>query len=68
MTIDEAVEKFGIQVKATTFTTNEVTDLAHKIYGKSICTDFLKDAMKEPTLFDAADVLVLDSAYWNGDI
>ena len=48
------------------FTEEQVIELAREMYGKPICLDMLKDAMMKETVEDAAQVLIIDSAYWDG--
>lgn len=49
------------------FTEEEVIEFAFKKYGKPISTDYLSDAMKEETIEEAAEVLIIDSVYWDGE-
>jgi len=48
------------------FTTKEVLDEVRKTFDEPMCLDFLEDAMQEEKIEDAATVIILDSAYWNG--
>jgi len=47
------------------FTPKEVMDEVRKTFDEPMCLDFLEDAMTEKTIEDAAQVIILDSAYWN---
>ena len=49
------------------FTRHDVVAKAFEIYGKPVCVDMLDDAMLEPTLEDAVDVIILDSQYWDSE-
>ena len=48
------------------FTENEVLAEVRRTFKEQICFDFMEDARKEDTIQDAATVIILDSAYWNG--
>ena len=48
------------------FTREELIAAAVKAYGGPVCADFIDDAMQEETLEDAVEVIVIDSAYWDG--
>ena len=45
------------------FTEEQVIELAKQRYGKPISIDFLQDAMKEETIEDAVETLLVDSYY-----
>lgn len=49
------------------FTEQEVIAQARKEYGKPVCLDMLSDAMREATLEAAVEVIITDSAYWDGE-
>lgn len=49
------------------FTEEELVKAASKKYGKPISVDMLDDAMTQPTLEQAIEVLIIDSVYWDGD-
>jgi hypothetical protein len=55
-------------MKQKTFTEQEVVTEARKQYGKPVCLDMLEDAMRQETLEEAVRVIVLDSAYWDGEL
>ena len=49
------------------FTEQEVLDAVRADgFDEDICLDMIDDARCEETLEDAARVIILDSAYWNG--
>ncbi len=48
------------------FTENEVLKEVRRTFKEEVCLDFMEDARCEETIQDAATVIVLDSAYWNG--
>ena len=48
------------------FTENEVLKEVRRTFKEEICLDFMADARCEETIHDAATVIILDSAYWNG--
>jgi len=45
---------------------DEVIAEARKRYGKPICLDEIEDALLCETLEEAVSVLLIDSAYWDG--
>jgi hypothetical protein len=47
------------------FTEAELVDLAHKQYGKPISLDMLEEAMKYDAIEEAAELLIIDSQYWD---
>jgi hypothetical protein len=47
------------------FTEDDLIAAAKACYGKPICIDLLKDAMKCDTLWAAVNTLILDSAMWD---
>lgn len=55
-------------MKKPKFTKEQLLTQVKKVYNGPICTDFLEDAMKEPDIESAAQILVLDSAYWNNEL
>jgi len=48
------------------FTREELIAYAYEKYGNPICTDKITEALKEPDIESAAQVLIDDSAYWDG--
>jgi hypothetical protein len=48
------------------FTKEELFESALNTYGGPICVDLEEYAMKQETLEQAVDVLVVDSIYWDG--
>lgn len=50
------------------FTKQQVIDIAYNKYGKPVCTDSLDEAMLLPTLAEAVELVILDSAFWDGDL
>ena len=48
------------------FTENQVLAEVRRTFKEQVCLDFMEDARKEDTVQDAATVIILDSAYWNG--
>ena len=51
-----------------TFTVEDVKAEARRQYGKPISIDYMEDAMQEPTLQDAVNVILLDSACWDSPV
>ena len=49
------------------FTEEQILEAVKKVYDKGICTDFMDDALCAETLEEAVEILVVDSAFWNGD-
>lgn len=50
------------------FTEQQVIDGAKSQYKGSVCLDQLDEAMRQKTLQEAIDIIVLDSAYWDGNL
>jgi len=48
------------------FTKNEVLAEVRKTFKEPVCLDFIEDARQEETIQDAATVIIVDSAFWNG--
>lgn len=48
------------------FTEEEVFAEVRKTFDEPLCLDMLDDARREETIEEAATVIILDSAYWNG--
>ena len=48
------------------FTEDEVLNAVKATFDEPICMDMIDDARCEPTLLDAVEVIIIDSAYWNG--
>ena len=48
------------------FTKNEVLAEVRRTFKEEICLDMMDDARCEETIEDAAEVIILNSAYWNG--
>lgn len=49
------------------FTEEDVRREARRQYGKKICIDQLNEAMRQPTLQEAVQVIIMDSEYWDYD-
>lgn len=47
------------------FTEEQVRAEARRIYGKPISIDMIDEAMREDTLEEAVQVIILDSTYWD---
>ena len=48
------------------FTEQEVLDEVRKTFDEEICLDFMDDARTQDTIERAAEVIIIDSAFWNG--
>ena len=48
------------------FTEDEVIAEIRKTFDEDICLDFIDDARCEDTIERAAEVIMIDSALWNG--
>ena len=57
----------NLDPRKTIFTESEVVAAAHAKYGKAVCTDQIKQAMRCKSLGEAVEVIIADSLYWDGD-
>lgn len=48
-----------------TFTAEQVKAEARRQYGKPISIDMIDDAMREDTLAEAVQVIIMDSTFWD---
>jgi len=48
------------------FTEMEVLREVRKTFDEPMCLDFIDDARCEDTIENAAEVIIIDSAFWNG--
>lgn len=48
------------------FTEEQVLAEVRKTFDEALCLDMLEEARCAETIQDAARVIILDSAYWNG--
>lgn len=49
------------------FTREQIIAEAKRQYGKGVCLDRIGEAQKEPTLQEAVDMIIIDTASWEGD-
>jgi len=48
------------------FTREQIIEGAFEKYGHPVCTDFIEDALRAPTLEEAIQIIVDDTFYWDG--
>lgn len=48
------------------FTADEVIAEVRKDFDEPICLDFIDDARQEKDIKNAASIIMIDSALWNG--
>lgn len=46
------------------FTREQIIAEAKRQYGKPVCLDRINEAQKEPTLQEAVDMIIINTAYW----